>query len=333
MEMCAKRKAGKRQRARRRFACRPYPSHGPLRFITSRSPLLPCEKWSAWGGRGCCYFMFTCNVTIQTRWLGMDNGHWKCYSKNINHLYFTFNEKDVLIILHCLGEPFDVTLSVCVRLGASMTKAFWTKQGTVAWHIAVWFAIFLQRAAHKLAIFSTSETRAEKVDCERSLFFFRFSKGNARTPARVLSGEAARREKRGRQPISRLAPSVTRVVICVSGAFCSTDQEKRETARSLPKKRLLKTTFCHSFIRFVVKQVEKRPPFWGFISSIRSFIACDIPDRQSRVQIGFDQISPLGRERDLGTRLLSPKGYDWYTVNPLLSPQEWGGGLFISNLC
>ena len=33
--------------------------------------------------------------------------------------------------------------------------------------------------------------------------------------------------------LSRLAPSVTRVVICVSRAFCSTDQEKRETARSL----------------------------------------------------------------------------------------------------
>ena len=28
-----------------------YPSHGPLRLITSRSPL-PCEKQSAWGG-GC----------------------------------------------------------------------------------------------------------------------------------------------------------------------------------------------------------------------------------------------------------------------------------------
>ena len=45
-------------------------------------------------------------------------------------------------------------------------------------------------------------------------------------------------EKRGRQPekkkrLPHLAPSVTRVVICVSWAFCSTDQEKRETARSL----------------------------------------------------------------------------------------------------
>ena len=33
--------------------------------------------------------------------------------------------------------------------------------------------------------------------------------------------------------LSRRAPLVTRVVICVSRAFCSTDQEKRETARGL----------------------------------------------------------------------------------------------------
>ena len=36
------------------------------------------------------------------------------------------------------------------------------------------------------------------VDCEQPLFFFRFSKRSAR--ARAFSGEAARREKRGRQP-------------------------------------------------------------------------------------------------------------------------------------
>ena len=41
--------------------------------------------------------------------------------------------------------------------------------------------------------------------------------------ARATSGEAARREKRGQW----------RMVICVSREFCSTDQEKRETARSL----------------------------------------------------------------------------------------------------
>ena len=47
------------------------------------------------------------------------------------------------------------------------------------------------------------------------------------------SVERRRREKQERQPLSRLAPSVTRVVICVSRAFCSTDQEKRESAPSL----------------------------------------------------------------------------------------------------
>ena len=35
--MCAQGKAGRRQRARRRFARRLYPSHGPLWFITSHS--------------------------------------------------------------------------------------------------------------------------------------------------------------------------------------------------------------------------------------------------------------------------------------------------------
>ena len=48
---------------------------------------------------------------------------------------------------------------------------------------------------------------------------------------RALNGEDAR--NKGGSSLSRLAPSVTRVVICVSRAFCSTDQEKRETARSL----------------------------------------------------------------------------------------------------
>ena len=33
--------------------------------------------------------------------------------------------------------------------------------------------------------------------------------------------------------LSRLAPSVMRVVICMSRAFCLTDQRKRETAHSL----------------------------------------------------------------------------------------------------
>ena len=40
--------------------------------------------------------------------------------------------------------------------------------------------------------------------------------------------------------LSRLAPSVSRVVICVSRAFCSMDQEKRETARSLCRNQISK---------------------------------------------------------------------------------------------
>ena len=53
--------------------------------------------------------------------------------------------------------------------------------------------------------------------------FFRFSKGSARARGRWA---AKPRETRA---AARLAPSATRVVICVSRAFCSTDQEKRET--------------------------------------------------------------------------------------------------------
>ena len=59
-----------------------------------------------------------------------------------------------------------------------------------------------------------------RLDCEHSLFFFRFNGGRAHARER-------RAEKRGRQPPARLACSVTRVVTCESRAFCSTDQEKK----------------------------------------------------------------------------------------------------------
>ena len=55
-----------------------------------------------------------------------------------------------------------------------------------------------------------------RLDCEQSLFFVRSSKGSARARERWAA-----------------KPRVTRVVICMSRAFCSTDQEKRETACSL----------------------------------------------------------------------------------------------------
>ena len=53
----------------------------------------------------------------------------------------------------------------------------------------------------------------------------------------VRGGTQARawkpREARNEGGLSNLAHLVTRVVICVSRTFCSTDQEKRETVRSL----------------------------------------------------------------------------------------------------
>ena len=47
--------------------------------------------------------------------------------------------------------------------------------------------------------------------------------------------------------LSRLAPSVTRVVIYVSRAFCSTDQERRETAPSLINPSLTAHASCFHF--------------------------------------------------------------------------------------
>ena len=69
--------------------------------------------------------------------------------------------------------------------------------------------------------------------------FFRFIKGSARASERWAEKPRDARNEGG--SLSHLAPSVTRVVICVSRAFCSTDQEKRETARSLQKSALLGT--------------------------------------------------------------------------------------------
>ena len=73
-----------------------------------------------------------------------------------------------------------------------------------------------------------------EIDCEQSLFFFRFSEGSA-------GAFECRGEKWGRQPekkkektclfgvfLSHLMPSVTRVVICMSCTFCSMDQQKIE---------------------------------------------------------------------------------------------------------
>ena len=56
------------------------------------------------------------------------------------------------------------------------------------------------------------ESRGQtQIDCEQSLFFFRFSKGSAHARERAAKPRDARNEG-----LSHLAPSVTRVAICVS---------------------------------------------------------------------------------------------------------------------
>ena len=63
----------------------------------------------------------------------------------------------------------------------------------------------------------------------------------------------------------------------------------------------------------LLKNVKKRPWFWGFISSMGSFIAFHIPDRWSRVQNGFDQISPSRIDNDkLYRATLTSPGDDVY---------------------
>ena len=60
-----------------------------------------------------------------------------------------------------------------------------------------------------------------RVDCEQSLFFFRFSESNA------CAGERRSRETREtRACLTRLAPSVTRVAICVSRVLLDGLQKK-----------------------------------------------------------------------------------------------------------
>ena len=64
--------------------------------------------------------------------------------------------------------------------------------------------------------------------------------------------------------ISFVAPSLTRVVICVSRAFCWTDQEKRETACSLHKASLV-------FGNFSTTQELKRGKNWHFFKLCNTF--------------------------------------------------------------
>ena len=60
-----------------------------------------------------------------------------------------------------------------------------------------------------------------RVDCEQSLFFFRFSESNACAQER-----RSRETRETRACLSRLAPSVTRVAICVSRVLLDGLQKK-----------------------------------------------------------------------------------------------------------
>ena len=76
------------------------------------------------------------------------------------------------------------------------------------------------------------------IDCEQSLFFFRFSKGSARAREARNEGGSPRRKREtarlaraneirvGLTTISHLAPSVTRVAICVSRVLLDRLQKK-----------------------------------------------------------------------------------------------------------
>ena len=82
------------------------------------------------------------------------------------------------------------------------------------------------------------------IGCKQSLFFFRFSEGNARGRERRAAKPQERREKRGRQPekkkerlsfcaspVSRLQPRAWSFA-CLA-RFARRTKEKRETAHSL----------------------------------------------------------------------------------------------------
>ena len=71
--------------------------------------------------------------------------------------------------------------------------------------------------------------------------------------------------------LSRLAPSVTRVVICVSRAFCSTDQEKGETARSLASQ----------------TEEKKQSDFLEMKCNLASFYKLNRPRTSKQIQISL----------------------------------------------
>ena len=74
------------------------------------------------------------------------------------------------------------------------TKRFWRE--TVSLLDVMWISKYPMRE-HTVGKKFPANITISSIDCEQSLFFFRFSRGSAHARA---SGEAARRAKRGRQP-------------------------------------------------------------------------------------------------------------------------------------
>ena len=124
--------------------------------------------------------------------------------------------------------------SLCGRIGKNKSRN--AKGQTPSISILLTYSQFLNLTSHAL-IKRRKIGNKQHVTCfatllldrEQSLFFFRFSKGSARARERWAARPRDARNEGG----SHLMFLVTRVVICVSRAFFLTDQEKRETARSL----------------------------------------------------------------------------------------------------
>ena len=99
------------------------------------------------------------------------------------------------------------------------------------------------------------------LDWEQSLFFFRFTEGSERERERRATKPREARNEGG--CLSNLASLVRRVVICVSRTVCSTDQERRQTARSLCPACSQTLYFLFKVRRALRKVLFRREPIMG----------------------------------------------------------------------
>ena len=121
-----------------------------------------------------------------------------------------FPPKKVYLVRPILLECLKLFPTWCKESFICLLR-HWRGISIFTWY---WCAALKQKKEKQNSV--SYELPAVLKDCERSLFFSRFSEGSAR----VRERQAMRREKRGRQP---LPPSVTRVNIFVSRAFRWTD--------------------------------------------------------------------------------------------------------------